>query len=100
MDEHTAAVWRLCRALAPPGDAEDCFQETFLSALRAYPGLRDARNLRAWVLTIAQRKAVDAHRSRARRARPTDAPPETPLAARDGFDPAVWEAVRGLPPKQ
>ena len=28
--------------------AEDAFQETFFRALRAYPKLRDGRNLRAW----------------------------------------------------
>jgi len=42
--------------------AEDAFQETFLRALRAYPGLRNAHNLRGWVLTIAERIAVDEHR--------------------------------------
>ena len=42
--------------------AEDAFQDTFLRALRAYPKLRHADNLRAWVLTIAERVAIDAHR--------------------------------------
>ena len=46
--------------------AEDAFQETFLAALRAYPGLRDARNLRGWLVTIAHRKAIDHHRARGR----------------------------------
>ena len=46
--------------------AEDCFQETFLSALRAYPKLDDASNLRGWLLTIAHRKAIDHHRARGR----------------------------------
>ncbi len=50
-----------------PPDADDAFQETFLSALRAYPRLRPDSNLRAWVLTIAHRKALDIHRARARR---------------------------------
>ena len=49
------------------GDAEDCFQETFLAALRAYPKLRDGGNLRGWLLTIAHRKAIDHHRARGRR---------------------------------
>ena len=40
--------------------AEEVVQETFLAALRAYPKLRDACNLRGWVLTIATRKAIDA----------------------------------------
>ena len=42
--------------------AEDAFQETFLRALRAYPALRNADHLRAWVLTIARNVSVDAFR--------------------------------------
>jgi RNA polymerase sigma factor (sigma-70 family) len=40
--------------------AEDAFQETFLRALRAYARLEHGRHLRAWVLTIASRVALDA----------------------------------------
>ncbi len=39
--------------------AEDAFQETFLRALRAYPRLEHGEHLRAWVLTIAGRVAID-----------------------------------------
>ncbi len=53
----------LTRKLGRQG-AEDAFQETFLKALRAYPKLRDGRNLRAWVLTIAERVAIDDRRRR------------------------------------
>ncbi len=47
--------------------AEDAFQETFLRALRAYDRLEHSEHLRAWVLTIAARIAIDT----GRRARPT-----------------------------
>jgi RNA polymerase sigma factor (sigma-70 family) len=100
MDENRVAVWRLCRALCPADEAEDCFQEAFLAALRAYPDLKDARNLKGWVLKIAQNKAMDAHRSRRRRPQPADPLPDAPAASRDGYDPGVWAAVRTLPPKQ
>jgi RNA polymerase sigma factor (sigma-70 family) len=86
-----------------PGEAEDCFQETFLAALRAYPRLRDASNLKSWVLTIAHRKALDAHRARRRRPEPVEAVPEAGSeGSPDGQvpDPELWGAVRGLPPKQ
>lgn len=79
--------------------AEDCFQETFLAALRAYPRLGDARNLRGWLLTIAHRKAIDHHRANGRRPLPLPEMAETP----QGEQPAeagVWEAVAALPPKQ
>ena len=58
--EHRDAVFGfLARRLGRPA-AEDAFQETFLRALRAYGQLRHAENLRAWVLTIASRVAIDA----------------------------------------
>jgi len=100
MDDHRTAVWRLCRALCPADEAEDCFQETFLAALRAYPDLKDARNLRAWVMRIAHNKAMDAHRSRRRRPTPSETVPDVGAAQRDGYDPTVWTAVGELPPKQ
>jgi RNA polymerase sigma factor (sigma-70 family) len=100
LDDNRTAVWRLLRVLCLPDDVEDCLQETFLAALRAYPKLEDARNLRAWVLTIAERKAMDSHRARKRRPRPASALPDVAARTGDGYDPALWEAVRALPPKQ
>jgi DNA-directed RNA polymerase specialized sigma24 family protein len=70
LDAHRDEVHRFLVALAGPDDAEDCFQETFIAALRAYPRLESGENLRAWVFTIARRKAIDARRARARRAVP------------------------------
>ena len=81
--------------------AEDCFQETFLAALRAYPKLEDARNLRGWLLTIAHRKAIDHHRASGRRPIPVAEVPE--VAVEDGIpepDDGLWAAVGALPPKQ
>jgi RNA polymerase sigma factor (sigma-70 family) len=70
LDAHRDVVWRFLASSVGPVEAEDCFQETFIAALRAYPRLRADSNLRAWVLTIAHRKALDSHRGRARRALP------------------------------
>jgi RNA polymerase sigma factor (sigma-70 family) len=100
LDEHREAVYRLSVALAGPQEAEDCFQETFLSALRAYPRLRDGSNLRAWVMTIAARKALDSHRARRRRPEPRSEVPEAPAPVREDADPEVWRRVRALPPRQ
>jgi len=55
--------------------ADDAFQETFLRALRAYERLRHGEHLRAWVLTIATRVAIEAHR---RAGEPTDELPDLP----------------------
>jgi RNA polymerase sigma factor (sigma-70 family) len=96
-------VYRFLLATAGPADADDCFQETWISALRAYPGLRRADNLRGWLLRIAQNKAIDAHRARARRPVPVEAvfersaAPDPPAAEADG---ELWGAVQALPPKQ
>ena len=104
LDEHRDEVHRFLLAAAGPNDADDCFQETFIAALRAYPRLRPGSNVHGWLLTIAHRKAIDAHRARGRRAVPvaevdrggTDDP------ALDGSsgDPELWARVRALPSKQ
>jgi RNA polymerase sigma factor (sigma-70 family) len=106
LDAHRDDVWRFLVASVGHEDADDCFQETFISALRAYPRLRAGSNLKAWVLTIAHRKALDVHRARARRALPvaeiadiadgagrsSSPPPAT--------DRTLWDAVHELPNRQ
>jgi RNA polymerase sigma factor (sigma-70 family) len=102
LDAHRDDVWRYLVAAVGRDAAEDCFQETFLAALRAYPRTR-IEQPRAWVLTIAHRKALDHHRARARRAVPVGDLPEAPAPEeRAGLDPdeGTWARVRGLPPKQ
>ncbi len=79
--------------------AEDCFQETFLAALRAYPGLDDGSNLRGWLVTIAHRKAIDHHRARGRRPVPVAEGAETPDPVPEPGDEGIWLAVGALPPK-
>jgi RNA polymerase sigma factor (sigma-70 family) len=68
--EHGAVVLRVCRALLRGSDADDAWSETFLSALTAYPTLRPDSNVRAWLVTIAHRKAIDQIRSASRRPLP------------------------------
>ena len=67
IDQHRDDIYRFLRASVGPNDADDCFQETFISALRAYPRLRGDSNLRGWLFTIAHRQALDPHRARGRR---------------------------------
>jgi RNA polymerase sigma factor (sigma-70 family) len=99
LDEYAESVMAVLRGAVGRDGAEDCFQETFLAALRAYPKVEDDSNLRGWVLRIAQRKAIDHHRANGRQPIPLAEPPEVAV-----LDPepsaGVWEAVGALPPKQ
>ena len=99
LDAHGADLHRFCVAQAGPHHGSDCFQEAVLSALRAYPDLRDDRNLRGWLFTIAHRKVLDHHRATARRPVPVPEVPErrSPVTSPDGD---VWAVVRRLPDKQ
>ncbi len=103
---HGPTVLRVCRAVLGAGpDADDAWSETFLAALRAWPDLAAGTNVEAWLVRVAQRKAIDVTRARARRAVPTAEPPEKPspigIPDPDGPDgPEVWDAVRALPPRQ
>jgi RNA polymerase sigma factor (sigma-70 family) len=102
LDAHRDAVWRFLVRSVGRAEAEDCFQDTFIAALRAYPRLRADSNLRAWVLTIAHHKALDAHRSRTRRAVPVDDLTVVDAGARMPAprDEALWDAVGDLPARQ
>lgn len=104
VDQHAPELHRFLAASIGPDLAEDCLQETFLSALRAYPRLRNGHNLRAWLYTIAHNKAADAVRRTVRR--PTTgldglAPGAVPRqAAHEPADDGLWLQVRELPGKQ
>jgi RNA polymerase sigma factor (sigma-70 family) len=103
LDSNREVVWRFLVSSVGRVEADDCFQETFIAALRAYPRLRADSNLRAWVLTIAHRKALDAHRGRARRALPLADPAavkDRAEASRQPRDEELWEAVHALPARQ
>lgn len=99
LDEHAADVMGVLRGAVGRADAEDCFQETFLAALRAYPKVRDASNLRGWLLTIAHRKAIDHHRANGRRPLPVAEVAEVGVTDPEPTD-GIWELVGALPPKQ
>ena len=106
LDEQREDVFRFLAALVGRDEADDCFQETLMSALRAYPDLEPGANVRAWLFTIARHKAIDAHRARGRRAIPVEDVPERAAAESAaavngiGLDTELWALVRELPPKQ
>lgn len=103
LDDHAETMWRVCVAAAGRQDAEDAFQEACLSALRGWDG-RTVRDERGFAVTLAQRRAIDLHRGRARR--PTVSVEVVGEAPGDAFAPPpdvedpVWDAVRTLPDGQ
>ena len=95
--EHAGDVLRLLRRRLGRQRADDAFQETFLRALRAYDRLSHGEHLRAWVLTIATRVAIDAHR---RAGDPTDELPDLPhLDGRPAYEELAF-LTDTLPPKE
>lgn len=103
LDAHGRDVHRFLIASVGPVEADDCYQETWLAALRAYPRVRDASNLKGWILTVAHHKAIDHVRARARRPVPVPdtepLPPADPPAVPDSGE-EVWAEVARLPDKQ
>ena len=109
LDEHRTVVYRFLVAAVGPNDADDCFQETFIAALRAYPKLENGDNLRAWVLAIATRKVIDAARARNRRPEPAgdiveELDERSALQPEAELDPVIghplWREILELPAKQ
>jgi RNA polymerase sigma factor (sigma-70 family) len=95
--EHAGEVLSLLRRRVGPERADDAFQETFLRALRAYDRLHHGEHLRAWLLPIATRVAIDTHR---RAGDPTD---ELSDVAHSDGRPAYEELAfltDTLPPKE
>ena len=105
LDAHGRDVHRFLVATVGRSDADDCYQETWLAALRAYPRLRDGSNLRSWILTVAHHKAIDHIRAGRRAAVPVGEVPERPappadVAFTEDGDSELWGFVRDLPNKQ
>lgn len=105
--DHGPVVLRVVRALLGPADADDAWSETFLAALEAYPRLRPGSDVRAWLVTIAHRKAVDRLRASSRAPVASSDVPALTAGVEAGFDeavagrdPALWAALAALPFKQ
>src|SRR3954452_5786950 len=96
LEDHLDPVRAFLRGMVGPTDADDCLQETFIAALRAYPRAH-AGNLRDWVFTIARRKAIDHQRSRSRRAQPVA--DVEPLVDRVNSAPPADAARSGIRPR-
>ena len=83
------------RRLAGDTHAEDVLQDALLRALRAYPRLRHAEHLRAWLYRVTTTTALDNLRTR-RREVLTDDPPAR-AAEPEHYDDAFETMIEALP---
>ena len=90
VERHGDELLAHARRLAGDQHAEDVLQDALLRALRAYPRLRHADHLRAWLYRVTTTAAIDLHRSR-RRDVVTDEVP-TPAVV-DTYDEGSFEAL-------
>jgi RNA polymerase sigma-70 factor, ECF subfamily len=83
------------RRMAGDAHGEDVLQDALLRALRAYPSLRHADHLRAWLYRVTTTTALDHHRARKREVL-TDEPP-APATEPEHYDDAFESIIRVLP---
>ncbi len=109
MREHGDAVWRVCAMrMGSRADAQDAFQETFLSyATHDGVAFNGEDHRRAWLIRVATNRCIDMLRA----AKPHDEfddgvePPAALVSTEPSEQPesALWEvseALRRLPPDQ
>jgi len=100
LEEHGPRVHSWLVARVGPDRADDVFQETMLSALRAWEGAR-AESLRAWLFKIAGNRAIDEDRRTGRQPQPEGEIDSWPSAeVTEQLEDPVWDEVRTLPEKQ
>jgi len=86
--EHSPAVWRTARRLLGNGaDAEDCVQDTFVTALEA-SSRQQVRNWAGFLQRIATHRALDRLRDRIRRSQRHEEPGDWANVASTGPEPA------------
>jgi RNA polymerase sigma-70 factor (ECF subfamily) len=90
VEAHGDELLAHARRLTSDQQAEDVLQDALLRALRAYPRLRHAEHLRAWLYRVTTTTALDEHRAR-RRELPTEEPPVP--AVHDDYDDGAFEAL-------
>ena len=114
---HQDAIYRMARHVcaAAPGEADDVFQDTFLTAYKKLKGFRGDADLKTWLYRIASNLCLMRYRKKASRpevpmldrpdedgvARPLDFPDAAPIpeeaAGRKELTDAVAAALAELP---
>jgi RNA polymerase sigma-70 factor, ECF subfamily len=92
VEAHGDELLAHARRLAGDEYAEDVVQDALLRALRAYPRLRHADHLRAWLYRVTTTTAIDLYRSR-RRELPTPTEEVPAPATHDTYDEGAFDAL-------
>jgi RNA polymerase sigma-70 factor (ECF subfamily) len=90
IERHGDELLAHARRMTDEQTAEDVLQDALLRALRAYPRLRHADHLRAWLYRVTTTTALDVHRAR-RREVVTDEPPVP--AVEPEYDDGAFESL-------
>ena len=90
VEAHGDELLAHARRMTDEQAAEDVLQDALLRALRAYPRLRHADHLRAWLFRVTTTTALDLHRAR-RREFPTEEPPAP--AVEPEYDDGAFESL-------
>ena len=90
IERHGDELLAHARRLTDEQTAEDVLQDALLRALRAYPRLRHADHLRAWLYRVTTTTALDVHRSRRREV--VTAEPPVP-AVEEEYDDGAFESL-------
>jgi RNA polymerase sigma-70 factor, ECF subfamily len=90
VETHGDELLAHARRMTDDQSAEDVLQDALLRALRAYPKLRHADHLRAWLYRVTTTTALDLHRRR-RRELPTADPPAPAVEA--DYDDGAFESL-------
>ena len=90
VEAHGDELLAHARRLAGDQQAEDVVHDALLRALRAYPRLRHAGHLRAWLYRVTTTTAIDHHRARRRELPAADIPA---VPTYDSYDDRAFEAL-------
>ena len=95
VEAHGGELLVHARRITGDADGEDVLQDALLRALRAYPRLRHAEHLRAWLYRVTTTTALDHLRAR-RRELLTDEP-RAAVSNPEHYDDAFDSLIAGLP---